>query len=130
MLAVVSMPWGVLPSWVALLMVALLIMALCWFVRWLVRVVRMFRRARLLPNRLIAVARLRNNPDASMDLCDLVGMRRTRHEHVLSWPRTWCGPMDANQRGGRLMNELWPGELPLPVERRGGCWLMRSRRVD
>lgn len=128
--SLVDTPWGSVPL-VFVIVVMIAGVCLLWrIISWPARMVRWVQRARLLPARLVAVARLRANPRALSDDCNLVGIHRGWYGHRISWPREWCSPQDANLRGGRLMNELWPGELPLPVEAHGSWWVMRSRRVD
>lgn len=62
-----------------------------------------------------------------------VDVRRVRVSlllrHGVSWPIEWTTPEQANERGGKLLNELWPQELPLPASPGISRWTQRTRKI-
>ncbi|MBW3092399.1 hypothetical protein KIH79_05465 [Bifidobacterium sp. 82T10] len=100
------------------LVVAVAVLAIVGFYLWDV-----------LPVKRLIVARLKSTTE--LDKEDLARVHFTLFpSHAVSWPREWTTPEQANERGGGLLNELWPDELPLPATADHTRWTQRTKKVE
>ena len=77
----------------------------------------------------IIAARTKNTQHVEDKDRKLVHYGKRPGGHYISWPRAWCNPEVAAERGALTVNELWPDETAEPIAHRRFTWVQRTKGI-